>query len=259
MHFAAVVLVKLDTVASGVTVGLFLADDALRRRDVQPRQQVIDLMNRSLLSGFMALETGRAAGITLLARRLAMGTILVVFAGIAAALPLVTSILTAAPDATASGFTFDKQSDRPSVLWVVSDELQFPLAFDQEGNVRPELPNLKELAAGATTYTTGYSAANYTDYAVPSMLSGISDAAGQGAQLGRQLVQLVRGRLGLAQERQRDQHDAHDGERRPDDVAPEDRPQHVLPPLERAHAVGKQLDDGEHHHQQPDQRHPQRA
>ena len=46
-----------------------LADyDAKRRRDVQPRQQVIDLMNRSLLSGFMALETGRAAGMTLLSQ-----------------------------------------------------------------------------------------------------------------------------------------------------------------------------------------------
>lgn len=46
-----------------------LADyDARRRRDVQPRQQVIDLMNRSLLSGFMALETGRAAGMALLSQ-----------------------------------------------------------------------------------------------------------------------------------------------------------------------------------------------
>ena len=42
--------------------------DARRRRDVQPRQQVIDLMNRSLLSGFMALETGRAAGMALLSQ-----------------------------------------------------------------------------------------------------------------------------------------------------------------------------------------------
>ncbi len=42
--------------------------DALRRRDVQPRQQVIDLMNRSLLSGFMALETGRALGVSLIAQ-----------------------------------------------------------------------------------------------------------------------------------------------------------------------------------------------
>ncbi|WP_373503014.1 FAD-dependent monooxygenase [Aestuariivirga sp.] len=46
-----------------------LADyDAARRRDVQPRQQVIDMMNRSLLSGFMAMETGRAAALTLLSQ-----------------------------------------------------------------------------------------------------------------------------------------------------------------------------------------------
>ena len=42
--------------------------DALRRRDIQPRQQAIDLMNRSLLSGFLALETGRAIGLGLLAQ-----------------------------------------------------------------------------------------------------------------------------------------------------------------------------------------------
>ncbi len=47
---------------------LLSAYDALRRRDVQPRQQVIDLMNRSLLSGFMAMETGRAAGLMLLSQ-----------------------------------------------------------------------------------------------------------------------------------------------------------------------------------------------
>ncbi len=42
--------------------------DALRRRDVQPRQQVIDLMNRSLLSGYLALEGGRALGLQVLAQ-----------------------------------------------------------------------------------------------------------------------------------------------------------------------------------------------
>lgn len=42
--------------------------DALRRRDVQPRQQVIDLMNRSLLSGYLALEGGRAAALELISR-----------------------------------------------------------------------------------------------------------------------------------------------------------------------------------------------
>lgn len=42
--------------------------DALRRRDVQPRQQVIDLMNRSLLSGYLVLEGGRAMGLQLLSQ-----------------------------------------------------------------------------------------------------------------------------------------------------------------------------------------------
>ncbi len=37
-----------------------------RRRDVAPRQQVIDLMNRSLLSGFFVLEGARAAGLAFL-------------------------------------------------------------------------------------------------------------------------------------------------------------------------------------------------
>ena len=40
--------------------------DALRRRDIQPRQQIIDLMNRSLLSGLVVFEGARAAGLSLL-------------------------------------------------------------------------------------------------------------------------------------------------------------------------------------------------
>lgn len=40
--------------------------DLKRRRDVQPRQQAIDLMNRSLLSGFFVLESGRAASLALI-------------------------------------------------------------------------------------------------------------------------------------------------------------------------------------------------
>jgi 2-octaprenyl-6-methoxyphenol hydroxylase len=48
--------------------GIMSRYDALRRRDVQPRQQVIDMMNRSLLSGFVALEAGRTAGMALLAQ-----------------------------------------------------------------------------------------------------------------------------------------------------------------------------------------------
>jgi 2-octaprenyl-6-methoxyphenol hydroxylase len=45
-----------------------LADyDRLRRRDVVPRQQIIDLMNRSLLSGYLAMDTGRALALETLA------------------------------------------------------------------------------------------------------------------------------------------------------------------------------------------------
>ncbi len=44
------------------------AYDALRRRDVQPRQQAVDLMNRSLLSGSLLLEGGRAACLSLLSK-----------------------------------------------------------------------------------------------------------------------------------------------------------------------------------------------
>ena len=42
--------------------------DLRRRRDVRPRQQAIDLMNRSLLSGMLALEGGRAASLALLSQ-----------------------------------------------------------------------------------------------------------------------------------------------------------------------------------------------
>ncbi|MFZ5673741.1 MAG: FAD-dependent monooxygenase [Pseudomonadota bacterium] len=55
-----------------------LADyDMRRQRDVRPRQAVIDLMNRSLLSAYLPLEAGRAASLATLAvfgplRRFAM-------------------------------------------------------------------------------------------------------------------------------------------------------------------------------------------
>ncbi len=51
--------------------------DHRRKLDVRPRQAVIDLMNRSLLSGYLPMEAGRAAGLAALAsfgplRRFAM-------------------------------------------------------------------------------------------------------------------------------------------------------------------------------------------
>ncbi|MBI3672525.1 MAG: FAD-dependent monooxygenase, partial [Rhizobiales bacterium] len=44
------------------------AYDRHRRRDVGPRQQMIDLMNRSLLSGLMPLEVGRAIALEMISR-----------------------------------------------------------------------------------------------------------------------------------------------------------------------------------------------
>jgi 2-octaprenyl-6-methoxyphenol hydroxylase len=51
--------------------------DQRRQRDVRPRQAIIDLMNRSFLSGYLPMDAGRALGLASLAtsrplRRLAM-------------------------------------------------------------------------------------------------------------------------------------------------------------------------------------------
>jgi hypothetical protein len=156
-----------------------------------------NVLARTILSGapYLAPIAGLlvAAGVTLLARRLAMGTLLVVFAGVAAVIPLVASVMGGSQSADVDVFAFEASAERPSVLWVVSDELQYPLAFDADGRVREELPNLKDLQGESTTYTRGYSAANFTDYAVPSMLSGIADVAAEGA--GR--MQDVRAGIGI--------------------------------------------------------------
>jgi 2-octaprenyl-6-methoxyphenol hydroxylase len=65
---------------SGEDIGgakVLSAYDRRRQRDVRPRQAIIDLMNRSLLSGYLPLEAGRAAALAALAsfaplRRFAM-------------------------------------------------------------------------------------------------------------------------------------------------------------------------------------------
>jgi hypothetical protein len=156
-----------------------------------------NILSRTLVSGAPTL--GPVLGLvvavllTLLARRVAMGTVLVAFAGAAAALPLVLSLVGTSPESTATGFGFEESEERPDVVWVVSDELQYPLVFDSEGRVRPEFPNLAALADDATTYTRAYAGANYTDYAVPAMLSGIADVAAAGPDR----MQDVRAGLGI--------------------------------------------------------------
>lgn len=155
-----------------------------------------NILARTVLSGAPVLAIPAsaviAAGVVLLARRFAMGTILVVFAGAAAALPLVLSLFSSGGQAPPQ-IAFADGQQRPDVVWVLADELQYPLVFDQQGNVRPEFPNLAALADQATTYTKAYSVANYTDYAVPSMLNGITDVA----EVGADRMQKVRAGIGI--------------------------------------------------------------
>lgn len=173
-----------DRVASGLTlvVAWFLVGNVLARAV---------LSGLPILGAILGLLV--AIGITLLARRLSMGTILLAFAAVAAAVPLASSIWAGTQDRGTEEFAFDTRDDRPSVVWIISDELQYPLVFDRAGRVRPQFANLAALQAESTTYTRAYSTANYTDYAVPSMLSGISDVAARGLDR----MQDVRASIGI--------------------------------------------------------------
>lgn len=118
-----------------------------------------------------------AIAVTWLARRLAMGTVLLVASAVAAAVPLFTTA-TQQSENPMQAFTFTEGAARPNVVWIVADELSYPLVFDQDGRVRDNLPNIQALQGDSTTYTRTYAAANFTDYAIPAMLTGISDVAG---------------------------------------------------------------------------------
>ncbi len=151
----------------------------------------------TLLSGvpWLAIPVGLlvALAITWLARRFRMGTALLICAGIAAAIPIVGTVTGGTQAPAASGFAFAPGADRPNVVWIIADELQYPLVFTQDGTARAEFPNLQALQQTATTYTRAYTAANYTDYAVPSMLTGIANVAAQTPQR----MQQVRSNIGI--------------------------------------------------------------
>lgn len=134
-----------------------------------------------------------AVALTLLARRFAMGSILVVFAGLAAAVPLVATLWSGTQAAPPAAYAFDDAAQRPNVVWVVSDELSYPAAFAEDGTVRPGLPALAALAQDATVYSHVYTAANFTDYAVPAMLGGQVDLSA----MTEDEVQAMRSSLGV--------------------------------------------------------------
>ena len=144
---------------------------------------------------WLAIPAGLAAAalITWLARRFTMGNALLVFAGIAAAIPIIGTVTGGSQAPTASGFGFPADRARPDVVWIIADELQYPLVMTKDGQVRAEFPNLKVLQDTATTYTRAFAAANYTDYAVPSMLTGIADVSKETPER----MQQVRSNIGI--------------------------------------------------------------
>lgn len=116
------------------------------------------------------------AAVALAARRWRAGRVLLACAVVASVLPGATA-------AFASGsiprpvLAFDPVSPRPSIAWIISDELQYPLVLDAQGKVRPEFVNLARLQQDSTTYTRSYATANYTDFAVPAMMNGVADVS----------------------------------------------------------------------------------
>ncbi len=133
-----------------------------------------------------------AVAVTWFARRFAMGTALLVVSAVAAAVPLFGTA-TQQSTAPVPPFAFDSSAQQPNVVWVVSDELSYPTVMDAAGEVRDQFPNLQALQRESTTYTRAYANANFTDYAVPGMLAGISDVAA----LAPEQLQQVRANLGI--------------------------------------------------------------
>lgn len=129
--------------------------------------------------------------ITWLSRAFAMGTALLVVSAVAAAVPLFsTATAEQAPLVDKLAFA---SAEKPNVLWIVADELSYPLVYDESGTVREQFPNIAALQQNATTYTNAYAGANFTDYAVPGMLAGITDLSA----VDQKQLQRVRANLGL--------------------------------------------------------------
>ena len=129
--------------------------------------------------------------ITWLSRAFAMGTALLVVSAVAAAVPLF-STATADQAPLVDRLAFADEA-KPNVLWIVADETSYPLIYDENGKVREQFPNLAALQQDSTTYTNAYAGANFTDYAVPGMLAGITDLSA----VDQKQLQRVRANLGL--------------------------------------------------------------
>lgn len=153
-----------------VTTGMFLvawfgAGNALART----------IATAAPLAGW-ALGAVLGLAIAAAARTWRAGRALLACAAVAAIWPAATAAFNAQATPIAT-MAFDDRAERPSIAWAISDELQYPLVFDPNGRVRPQFPNLARLQQQATTYTHAYATANYTDFAVPAMMNGVTDVS----------------------------------------------------------------------------------
>lgn len=155
-----------DTSAAGVTLVVwgFCAFSVLAR-----------LLLDALWPLALALGLIIGAAVTLIARRVRLGSVLLGCAVVAACVPMVNPLFGTTPVAKAATIN---SSNPPTVVWVVADELQYPLIFDAQGAVRPQYPNLRALQGTATTYARAFTPANYTDFAMPALFNGVTDVGG---------------------------------------------------------------------------------
>ncbi len=112
-------------------------------------------------------------GFTAIARRIDFGRVMLVIAGVAAMLPLV-GIDSGSTNHFAARVVDHRESERPSVLWILPDRAQYQVFFNTEGVVRSEYPHLRDLQKTSTTFSRAYSTANGTELSVPSMLNGVA-------------------------------------------------------------------------------------
>ena len=113
--------------------------------------------------------------LVLITRQASLGKVLLVVAAVVTVFPL--ALLQWQDTDSQSGVTVSTADNAPSppVLLVIADELSYGAVQDENGNVRPQYPNLKSLQMQSTTYTQAYATANATHLAVPSMLTGVAD------------------------------------------------------------------------------------
>ena len=142
-----------------------------------------NILARTLLAGYtwLALIPAVAIGIVFaaLARRFTAGTPLAIAAIAAAVIPLA---LVGGESTAVADDSQPRPADAPSVLWIIADELQYPIVMNADGDVRDEFPALQQFQDEATTYTRAFTMSNYTDFAVPAMMNGLTDISGMSGE-----------------------------------------------------------------------------